>query len=225
METASRPNWRTRVGDWFDERFDVRIPLEAFLKKPVPKHAIRWWFCLGGITFTLFIIQGVTGILLSLYYRPTTEQAYESILFIMNNVRFGWLIRSIHSWSSTLMIAFCVAHMLRVFITGSFKNPRELNWVAGVFLLLLTLAFGFTGYLLPWDQKALWGSTVGSEILGVVPLVGDWLLGLLRGGMEITGLTLTRFYGIHMLVLPMLAFIFLGIHFVIIRRQGISGPL
>lgn len=225
METASRPNWRTRVGGWFDERFDVRIPLEAFLKKPVPKHAIRWWFCLGGITFTLFIIQGVTGILLSLYYRPTTEQAYESILFIMNNVRFGWLIRSIHSWSSTLMIAFCVAHMLRVFITGSFKNPRELNWVAGVFLLLLTLAFGFTGYLLPWDQKALWGSTVGSEILGVVPLVGDWLLGLLRGGMEITGLTLTRFYGIHMLVLPMLVFIFLGIHFVIIRRQGISGPL
>ncbi len=225
METASRPNWRTRVGDWFDERFDVRIPLEAFLKKPVPKHAIRWWFCLGGITFTLFIIKGVTGILLSLYYRPTPEQAYESILFIMNNVRFGWLIRSIHSWSSTLMIAFCVAHMLRVFITGSYKKPRELNWVAGVFLLLLTLAFGFTGYLLPWDQKALWGSTVGSEILGVVPLVGDWLLGLLRGGLEITGLTLTRFYGIHMLVLPMLVLVFLGIHFVIIRRQGISGPL
>ena len=149
METAARPNWRTRAGDWFDERFDVRIPLEAFLKKPVPKHAIRWWFCLGGITFTLFVIQGVTGILLSLYYRPTTEQAYESILFIMNNVRFGWLIRSIHSWSSTLMIAFCVAHMLRVFVTGSFKKPRELNWVAGVFLLLLTLALGFTGYLLP----------------------------------------------------------------------------
>jgi cytochrome b6 len=213
------------VGDWFDERFDVRIPLEAFLKKPVPKHAIRWYFCLGGITFALFLIQGVTGILLSLYYRPTPGEAYESILFIMNNVRFGWLIRSIHSWSSTLMIAFCVAHMLRVFITGSYKNPRELNWVAGMFLLLLTLAFGFTGYLLPWDQKALWGSTVGSEIVGIIPGIGGWLLGLLRGGMEITGLTLTRFYGIHMLVLPVLVFIFLAIHFVIIRRQGISGPL
>ncbi|MFC2030766.1 cytochrome bc complex cytochrome b subunit [Chloroflexota bacterium] len=225
METASRPNWRTRVGDWFDERFDVRIPLEGFLKKPVPKHAIRWWFCLGGITFTLFVIQGVTGILLSLYYRPTPEQAYESILFIMNNVRFGWLIRSVHSWSSTLMIAFCVAHMVRVFVTASYKNPRELNWVAGVFLLALTMLFGFTGYLLPWDQKALWGSTVGSEILGVVPLVGDWLLGLLRGGPDITGLTLTRFYGMHMLVLPVLVFIFLGVHFIIIRRQGISGPL
>ena len=225
METTADRNWRTRVGDWFDERFDVRIPLEAFLKKPVPKHAIRWYFCLGGITFALFLIQGVTGILLSLYYRPTPGEAYESILFIMNNVRFGWLIRSIHSWSSTLMIAFCVAHMLRVFITGSYKNPRELNWVAGMVLLLLTLAFGFTGYLLPWDQKALWGSTVGSEIVGIIPGIGSWLLGLLRGGMEITGLTLTRFYGIHMLVLPVLVVVFLAIHFIIIRRQGISGPL
>jgi quinol-cytochrome oxidoreductase complex cytochrome b subunit len=225
MAVESRAKWTTRVGDWFDERFDVRVPLEAFLKKPVPKHAIKWYFCLGGITFALFLIQGVTGILLSLYYRPTPDQAYESILFIMNNVRFGWLIRSIHSWAATLMVAFCVAHTLRVYITGSYKNPRELNWVAGVFLLLLTLAFGFTGYLLPWDQKALWGSTVGSEILGIVPLIGGWLLGLLRGGMEITGMTLTRFYGIHMLVLPLLAFIFLGFHFIVIRRQGISGPL
>jgi quinol-cytochrome oxidoreductase complex cytochrome b subunit len=225
VEATSRRKWATRVGDWLDERFDVRIPLEVFLKKPVPKHAIRWYFCLGGITFALFLIQGVTGILLSLYYKPTPEQAYESILFIMNNVQFGWLIRSIHSWSASLMIAFCVAHMLRVFITGSYKNPRELNWVAGVVLLLLTLAFGFTGYLLPWDQKALWGSTVGSEILGVVPLVGEALLKLLRGGLEISGLTLTRFYGIHMLVLPVLVFLFLAVHFVIIRRQGISGPL
>jgi quinol-cytochrome oxidoreductase complex cytochrome b subunit len=225
MAAGARSSWSTRVGDWFDERFDVRVPLEAFLKKPVPKHAIKWYFCLGGITFALFLIQGVTGILLSLYYKPTPEGAYESILFIMNNVRFGWLIRSIHSWAATLMIAFCVAHMLRVFITGSYKKPRELNWVAGVILLLLTLGFGFTGYLLPWDQKALWGSTVGSEILGIVPLIGGWLLGLLRGGLEITGLTLTRFYGIHMLVLPLLTFIFLGAHFVIIRRQGISGPL
>jgi len=225
METTSRPSWWVRIGDWLEERFNIRGPLETFLKKPVPKHAIRWYFCLGGITFSLFLIQGVTGILLSLYYKPTPEQAYDSILFIMNNVRFGWLIRSIHSWAASLMIATCVAHMLRVYITGAYKKPRELNWVAGVVLLLLTMAFGFTGYLLPWDQKALWGSTVGSEILGVVPLVGEQLLGLLRGGAEISALTLTRFYGIHMLVLPVLAFIFLAVHFVIIRRQGISGPL
>jgi cytochrome b6 len=225
METPSRRGFWTRVGDWFDERFDVRIPLEVFLKKPVPKHAIRWYFCLGGITFSLFVIQGVTGILLSLYYKPTPQEAYGSILFIMNNVRFGWLIRSIHSWSASLMIASCIAHMLRVYITGAFKKPRELNWVAGVLLLLLTLGFGFTGYLLPWDQKALWGSTVGSEILGVIPGIGPWLLGLLRGGPDVTGLTLTRFYGGHMLVLPVATFLFLAIHFVIIRRQGISGPL
>ena len=221
---SDRSRWE-RVGDWFDERFDVRVPLEAFLRKPVPKHAIRWYFCLGGITFALFVIQGVTGILLSLYYKPTPNEAYESILFIMNNVRFGWLVRSIHSWSASLMIAMCIAHMLRVYITGSYKNPREFNWVAGIVLLLLTLAFGFTGYLLPWDQKALWGSTVGSEIVGAIPLVGDALLGLLRGGPDITSLTLTRFYGAHMLVLPVATFVFLGIHFIIIRRQGISGPL
>ena len=225
MEIQPRRSWTTRLGDWLDERFDVRVPLQGFLKKPVPKHAIRWYYCLGGITFALFLIQGVTGILLSLYYKPTPDGAYESILFIMNNVRFGWLIRSMHSWSATLMIATCILHMLRVYITGSYKNPREFNWVAGVVLLLLTLLFGFTGYLLPWDQKALWGSTVGSEILGAIPLVGDALLGLLRGGPDITGLTLTRFYGIHMLVLPVLTFIFLAVHFIIIRRQGISDPL
>jgi cytochrome b6 len=225
MEASTRNGFWTRVGDWLDERFDVRVPLEGFLKKPVPKHAIRWYFCLGGITFSLFLVQAVTGILLSLYYRPTSEGAYESILFIMNNVRFGWLIRSIHSWAATLMVATCILHMLRVYITGAYKNPRELNWVAGVVLLLVTLAFGFTGYLLPWDQKALWGSTVGSEIVGVVPAIGGALLGFLRGGADITGLTLTRFYGIHMLVLPALILIFLLIHFLVIRRQGISGPL
>ncbi len=225
MEQQRRGSWWTRLGDWFDERFDVRIPLEGFLKKPVPKHAIRWYFCLGGITFFLFVVQGITGILLSLYYKPTPEGAYDSILFIMNNVRFGWLIRSIHSWSATLMIAACILHMLRVYITGAYKRPREMNWVAGVCLLLGTLVFGFTGYLLPWDQKAFWGSTVGSQIVGSVPLVGDWLLGLLRGGPDITGLTLTRFYGLHMLVMPLVVIIFLGVHFIIIRRQGISGPL
>jgi quinol-cytochrome oxidoreductase complex cytochrome b subunit len=225
MQAPSRGSWWMRLGDWLDERFDLRIPLDAFLKKPVPKHAIRWYFCLGGITFFLFVVQGITGILLSLYYKPTPEGAYQSILFIMNNVRFGWLIRSIHSWSASLMIAACVLHMLRVLITGAYKKPRELNWVAGVVLLILTLTFGFTGYLLPWDQKAFWGSTVGSQIFGSIPLVGNALLGLLRGGPDITGFTLTRFYGLHMLVIPLATIVFLGFHFIVIRRQGISGPL
>ena len=222
MEAQSRAKWWTRMWDWFDERLDVRIPLEAFLKKPVPKHAIRWYFCLGGITFALFAIQGVTGILLSLYYRPTPGEAYESILFIMNNVRFGWLIRSIHSWSASLMIAFCVAHMLRVFITGSYKNPRELNWVAGVVLLLLTLAFGFTGYLLPWDQRAYWATTVGTEIAGSVPVIGHSLLRLLRGGDSLSGATLSRFYGIHTLILPVSIAALVGVHLLLIHQQGLA---
>lgn len=225
MASKTERGFWSRLGDWLDESFDLRVPLQAFLKKPVPKHAIRWYFCLGGLTFALFVIQGVTGILLSLYYKPTPEGAYESILFIMNNVRFGWLIRSIHSWSASLMIAMCILHMLRVYITGAYKRPRELNWVAGMMLLLFTLTFGFTGYLLPWDQKALWGSTVGSEIIGAIPLIGGALLGLLRGGPDVTSLTLTRFYGLHMLVLPVAMFLFLGFHFIVIRRQGISGPL
>lgn len=225
MRPDPTTRWEGQVIEWLDERFDLSVPLERFLRKPVPKHAIRWYFCLGGITFFLFVVQGVTGILLSLYYRPTPAEAYDSILFIMNNVRFGWLVRSIHSWSATLMVATCVGHMLRVFITGSYKKPRELNWVAGMVLGILTLGFGFTGYLLPWDQKAFWGSTVGSEILGVVPWLGQALLELLRGGPDVTGLTLVRFYGGHVLVLPSLMVIFLVLHFIIIRRQGISGPL
>jgi quinol-cytochrome oxidoreductase complex cytochrome b subunit len=225
MSTAASRGWGRRLMDWLDERFDLSEPLEKFLRKPVPKHAIRWYFCLGGITFFLFVVQGITGILLSLYYRPTPEHAYESILFIMNNVRFGWLVRSIHSWSASLMVATCIGHMVRVYVTGSYKNPRELNWVVGMMLGILTLGFGFTGYLLPWDQRAFWGSTVGSEILGTVPWVGKTLLALLRGGQDVTGLTLVRFYGGHVLVLPSLMLIFLVLHFIIVRRQGISGPL
>jgi cytochrome b6 len=225
MEAQSGANWRTRVGDWFDERFDVRIPLQAFLKKPVPKHAIKWYFCLGGITFALFMIQGVTGILLSLYYKPTTTEAYESILFIMNNVRFGWLLRSIHSWSASLMIATCIAHMLRVYITASYKKPREMNWVAGVFLLLLTLAFGFTGYLLPWDQRAYWATTVGSEIAGSIPVIGDVALVFLRVGWEVTEATLSRFYALHIIALPLITIGMMVAHFLMIRRQGVARPL
>jgi quinol-cytochrome oxidoreductase complex cytochrome b subunit len=214
-----------RAADWIDERLELGTLLEVLLRKPVPAHARTWFFCLGGVTFFLFLVQGVTGIMLSLYYKPTSREAYESILFIMNNVRFGWLIRSIHSWSASAMILFCFLHMLRVYIMAAYKSPRELNWVAGMGLLGLTMVFGFTGYLLPWDQKALWGTTIGSEIMGAVPLVGPFLLQLLRAGTEVAGLTLTRFYGLHVLVMPLLTVIFLGAHFVMIRKQGISEPL
>ncbi len=214
-----------RALGWLDERLDVTGPLKEFLARPVPPHVSHWMYCLGGITFFFGMVQGITGILLALYYRPTPEGAYDSILLIMNEVRFGWLIRSMHSWAASLMVVFCVLHLIRVFVTGSFKPPRELNWIAGVLLGALTLAFGYTGYLLPWDQRAFWASTVGTDIMGSLPLVGGVVLSLVRGGAEVTALTLTRFYTAHMLILPVVFIVFLIAHFLMIHRQGISGPL
>ena len=217
--------WIDRTLGWFDKRLDFIGPLKEFLRRPVPPHVSHWMYCLGGITFFFGMVQGITGILLTLYYRPTPGEAYQSILLIMNEVRFGWLIRSMHSWAASLMVIFAILHLIRVFVTGSFKAPRELNWIAGVFLGVLTLAFGYTGYLLPWDQRAYWASTVGTDIVGSVPFVGDLLLHLLRGGTDITALTLTRFYGGHILILPAVFVVALIGHFVMIHRQGISGPL
>lgn len=210
---------------WLDERFGLAEGLKRALRKPVPRHARTWSYCLGGLTFFAFIVQVVTGILLALYYKPTPESAYDSVLFVMNRVPFGWLIRSMHVWSAHLMIVALFGHMIRVLVTGSYKPPRELNWVAGMLLLVVTLGFGFTGYLLPWDQRAFWATVVGTESANSVPLIGPPLLYLLRGGPEVTDLTLTRFYAIHVLVLPAVMVVLLLLHFVMIRRQGISGPL
>jgi quinol-cytochrome oxidoreductase complex cytochrome b subunit len=186
---------------------------------------MKWWYCLGGITFALFAVLGVTGTLLAFYYKPTPEGAYASIQYIENEVRFGSAIRAIHHWSANGMVVMVVAHLLRVFISGAFKPPRELNWMTGVLLLVVTLGFGFTGYLLPWDQTAFWASTVGTEIAGAEPVIGDLALVFLRGGWEITGVTLSRFYAVHVLILPLGIVALLGGHFLMIRRQGIYRPL
>jgi hypothetical protein len=214
-----------RALDWFDERLNIVEPMKKVLFKPVPKFATRWMYCLGGITFFLFVIQGVTGILLAMYYKPSPQEAYASIQFIENEVRFGAAIRAIHHWAANGMIVMVVAHMLRVFITGAFKAPREFNWVTGVVLLITTLGFGFTGYLLPWDQRAFWATTVGSGIAGGVPWFGDLALVFLRGGWNVTAVTLSRFYAIHVLVLPVLIVGLMVGHFIMIRRQGIARPL
>jgi quinol-cytochrome oxidoreductase complex cytochrome b subunit len=216
---------RARTVDWIDQRYDVRAPLEKILRKPVPKYATHWMYCLGGITFTLFLVQVVTGVMLAFYYKPTPDEAYESIQYIMIGVRFGAVIRGIHHWAANGMIVTCVLHMLRVFISGAYKPPRELNWIVGILLLLITLAFGFTGYLLIWDQRAFWATTVGSEMAGAVPIVGEILLLLLRGGWTVTGATLSRFYAIHVLVLPVVISGLVGLHFLMVRRQGIARPL
>jgi cytochrome b len=224
----NRTPWKSitaRTIDWVDERYNVSKPLQDILRKPVPKFAMRWWYCLGGITLVLFAVQGITGIMLAFYYQPTPDAAFTSIQYIESQVRFGSAIRMVHHWAANGMIIMCVAHMLRVFIMGSYKPPRELNWVSGMLLLLLTLAFGFTGYLLPWDQRAYWATTVATEIAGSIPVIGDLALIFLRVGWSVTGQTLSRFYALHILALPILTLVLMSAHFLMVRRQGLAKPL
>jgi len=224
----TRTHWKpitTRAAEWVDERYEISEPLSKVLSKPVPNYALRWFYCLGGMTAFLFVVQAVTGILLAFYYKPTPEAAYASIQYIESQVSFGAGIRAVHHWAANGMIVMCIAHMLRVFIMGAYKPPRELNWVTGVVLLLVTLVFGFTGYLLPWDQRAFWASTVGSEIAGAIPVIGDLALIFLRVGWDVTAQTLSRFYALHVIVMPILLLVFMMGHFMMIRRQGIAKPL
>jgi len=225
---TQRKAWKpltVRAAEWVDERYQVSEPLSKILKKPVPKFALHWWYCLGGITAFLFVVQGLTGIMLAFYYKPTAADAYASIQFIENEVRFGAAIRAIHAWSANGMIVMCVAHMLRVFIMGAYKRPRELNWISGVLLLILTLAFGFTGYLLPWDQRAFWATTVGTQIAGVIPAIGNLALVFLRVGWNVSEATLGRFYALHIIVIPLATVAFMLVHFMMVRKLGVKKPL
>ncbi len=225
---VTRSPWKpvaTRGVEWVDERYQISEPMAKILSKPVPKFALHWWYCLGGITLFLFVIQAITGIMLAFYYKPTPEAALASIQYIETQVRFGSAIRAIHHWAANGMIVMCIAHMLRVFIMGVYKAPREMNWVSGFVLLILTLVFGFTGYLLPWDQTAYWASTVGTSIGGAIPIIGDLVLVFLRVGWDVTGETLSRFFALHVMVVPIITVVFMVAHFFMIRRQGIAKPL
>jgi len=208
-----------------DERLELKAAVQKQLRKPLSGRVTHWGGCFGGITFLLFAIQVVTGVLLAIYYRPSVESAHDSVLFIMNDVRYGWLIRSVHRYAAELMVLTVMVHMVKVFLAGAYKPPRELTWVSGVFLLFLTLTFGFTGYLLPWDQRAYWATTVGTEMAHSVPLVGKYLSYALKGGDVIGQRTLSRFYAMHVIVLPWVTAFFLLSHFLMIRRQGAYEPL
>jgi len=214
-----------RILGWVDERYQLSELMQPILSKPVPDWQRRWYYCLGGLTFFFFLVQGVTGIMLAFYYKPTPAEAYASIQFIENEVLLGSAVRMIHHWSANGMIVMACAHMLRVFIMGAYKPPRELNWVSGVILLVMTLAFGFTGYLLPWDQRAYWATTVGTEIAGSIPVIGQLAFIFLRAGWNISSLTLSRFFGLHVLVLPLVTVGTMLAHFLMIRKQGIMKPL
>jgi ubiquinol-cytochrome c reductase cytochrome b subunit len=210
------------VVDSIDERLKVRTLMAVLLHVRIPIRARTYY--LGGITLFLFGVQLATGTLLTLYYQPTPDAAYESVLYISSEVTFGWLIRSIHHWGANLMILVLVLHVVRIFFQAAYKYPRELTWIVGVGLLLVTIGFGFTGYLLPWDQRAFWATVVGTEIVGSVPLVGDELLRLLRGGPDITDATLTRFFSIHVLVLPLAFFGLIAFHLLFVHQTGLADP-
>jgi ubiquinol-cytochrome c reductase cytochrome b subunit len=211
-----------RPADWLDRRTGWRGLADALLHVRIPADARTFYF--GGIALFLFGIQAATGTLLALYYEPTPDAAYDSVVSIMSDVDFGWLIRSIHHWAANLMILFVVLHLLRIFYQAAFKFPRELTWVVGVGLLGLTLVFGFTGYLLPWDQRAYWATVVGTEIAGAVPVIGDQLQVLLRGGADVSEATLSRFFGIHVLVLPILLAGLLALHLTFVHQLGLADP-
>jgi quinol-cytochrome oxidoreductase complex cytochrome b subunit len=220
MQTKKSMIWR--IWGWADDRYQLASLMDALLHVEIPR-SVRTYY-LGGITLFFFMVQAITGILLAIYYQPTPDAAYDSILFIMNQTNFGWLIRSVHAWGANLMILFCVLHLLRIFFQGVYKAPRELTWGTGVFLLLVTLGFGFTGYLLPWDQRAFWATVVGSEIAGAVPIIGEQALTFLRGGLDVTAQTLSRFYGVHVLVLPASLVALLAVHITLLHQQGLADP-
>jgi quinol-cytochrome oxidoreductase complex cytochrome b subunit len=220
------PRLLDRIAAPLDERFDLQHRLDQrVLGKPVPLHARRFWYCFGGLTFFVALLQAASGIFLTFYYEPTPDRAYASVFYISNYVKYGWLIRSIHAWGAQLMVIFIIIHMIRVYATASYKHPREFNWVAGVLLFAITMTFGLTGYLLPWDQKAYWGSTVTVNLVKQVPLIGTQLSRMVVGGDALGAPTLTRFYSAHIMMLPATLAILLVLHFWMIRKQGISGPL
>jgi cytochrome b6 len=210
--------------DWIDERFDWAALTAPLREKAVPTHDLSYWYFLGGVTLFLFGIQVCTGILLLLYYRPSASEAFESVQYIMTRVQFGWLVRSIHSWAANLLIFTAFCHMFSVLFLGAYRKPRELTWVTGMLLLFLAMGFGFSGYLLPWNTLAFFATKVGTEITGQVPGIGHSLKVFLRGGEDVTGATLTRFFGFHVALLPGLTFLLLLIHIGLVQYFGMSVP-
>jgi len=209
---------------YLDERLDLKPLVEFAQHKEVPRHRFDWAYFFGGLTLFFLIVQVCTGILLLLYYRPTDQAAFESVQFIMTRVTFGWLFRSIHSWSANLMILAAFLHMFSVYFMKSYAKPRELTWWTGFLLLALAMGFGFSGYLLPWNKLAFFATRVGTDMVSKVPFVGDWLLHVMRGGDDVTGATLTRFFGIHVAVLPMILAVLVTTHLLLIQKQGMHVP-
>ena len=214
-----------KLYDWVNDRVHLDDLVEFMGKKYVPINSHSVWYYFGGISLFLFIIQVITGILLLLYYKGSEDLAFESIHFIMAKVQFGWLIRSIHSWAANLFILAAFIHMFSVYFTKAYRKPREITWLTGMVMLLLGFGFGFSGYLLPWNELAFFATKVGTDIAGVVPVIGKPILVFLRGGEDVTGATLSRFFGLHVAVFPGIFTVLLATHLLLVQRQGMSEPL
>ena len=192
----------SKLFQWFNDRLEVQAISDDIASKYVPPH-VNIFYCLGGITLTCFLIQFATGFAMTFYYKPTVAEAFTSVQYIMNEVNFGWLIRSIHRWSASMMVLMMILHVFRVYLTGGFKKPRELTWVVGVMLAVTTVSFGVTGYSLPWDQVGYWAVNIVSGVPAAIPVVGDQLVELMRGSPSVGQATLTRFYSLHTFVLTL----------------------
>jgi len=212
-----------RVREWFQARFGTDM-LSGLRHKQVPRHRHTVWYYLGGMTLFLFTVQVVTGILLLLYYRPAPDGAFESVQFIMTKVRFGWLVRGIHAWSANLLIVTAMLHMFSTYLLKAYRKPRELTWMTGCVLFFLFLAFGFSGYLLPWNTLAFFATKVGTQMMASVPVIGKRLLTLFRGGEDVTGSTLTRFFGFHVAILPAVTTVVVTTHLILVQFFGMSVP-
>lgn len=215
---------RPSLKDWLDLRLGWWGFVRKNLDEPMPP-GVGWWQTLGNLLLTLLMFQFLTGFALAMFYTPSPDHAHESVKHITYNVPLGSFVRGLHVWGSTVIVIAVVLHTLRVFFWGSYKKPRELTWLVGVFIFQVILGFSFTGYLLPWDQKAFWATVVGTRIAATVPFVGDELLVLIRGGEDVGALTLTRFYAIHVMLLPALLIGLMGLHLYLVRRHHIAGPV
>ena len=209
--------------DWIDERTLAVTGTRWFLFRKVPRD-ISWAQTLGSATLTAFIVQTLTGVILAMYYKPDPASAYASIEHITNDLTLGWLVRGMHRWGASVFIILMFFHMARVFLFGAYKYPRELNWIVGVLLLITGMLEGFTGYLLPWDQTAYWATVVGININASAPFLGPFIAEFLKGGPEIGGDTLARWYSLHMLLIPGALFALIGLHLYLVIRLGVSSP-
>lgn len=212
-----------RIFDWIDERLDLREALAFARKKTVPQHEHSFWYYWGGISLFFFLVQLVSGVLLLVYYRPGPE-AYDSVRRITYDIDFGWLVRSTHSWAANLMVLAVFVHMFSVFFMKAYRKPREFGWWSGLLLLGLTMLFGFSGYLLPMDEMAYFATKVGLEVAGSLPVIGGFTADLIRGGPEVSEVTVQRFFTLHVVILPLLFFGVLGVHLLLVQRHGNALP-